>query len=150
MKTHRIGLNGSPNTIARDATRLCLLLAVGLGFSACQPTAKVAEAEGEDVTGIYTLVSVDGSKTPAVVSHDGARLEVRSGVFTIHADGTCNSKMIFVPPSGLESTREVAATYTQDDSTLHMQWKGAGKTIGTVDGNTFTMNNEGMIFVYEK
>jgi hypothetical protein len=31
-----------------------------------------------------------------------------------------------------------------------MQWEGAGTTVGTVEGNDFTMNNEGMVFVYRK
>jgi len=31
-----------------------------------------------------------------------------------------------------------------------MQWKGAGITTGTIEGSTFTMNNEGMKFVYKK
>jgi hypothetical protein len=148
MKTHRIGLVPNPATLARHATHLGLLVAVGLCWSACQPQVEVSE--GTDVSGTYTLVTVNGSKTPAVVSHEGAKLEVRSGTFTIKADGTCSSRMIFVPPSGTESTREVTATYTREGSTLHMKWKGAGKTQGTVEGNTFTMNNEGMIFVYEK
>ena len=31
-----------------------------------------------------------------------------------------------------------------------MQWQGAGMTTGTVEGNTFTMENEGMVFVYQR
>ena len=31
-----------------------------------------------------------------------------------------------------------------------MKWQGAGLTTGTVEGNTFTMDNEGMLFVYKK
>jgi hypothetical protein len=58
--------------------------------------------------------------------------------------------MLFVPPSGAESTREVSATYMREGSQLNMQWKGAGKTSGTIKGNTFTMDNEGMVFTYQK
>jgi hypothetical protein len=29
-------------------------------------------------------------------------------------------------------------------------WDGAGTTTGTVDGTTFTMDNEGMLFVYRR
>ena len=98
---------------------------------------------------MYALVSVNGKPVPASVAHQGATLQVRSGAFTINADGTCVSKMIFVPPSGTEATREVRATYTKDGSKLTMQWNGAGKTVGTIDGNTFTMENEGMALVYD-
>ena len=31
-----------------------------------------------------------------------------------------------------------------------MQWEGAGTTTGTAQGDNFTMDNEGMIFVYKK
>ena len=31
-----------------------------------------------------------------------------------------------------------------------MQWKGAGETVGTIQGNTVTMDNDGMVFVYSK
>lgn len=47
-------------------------------------------------------------------------------------------------------TREVNATYTQQGPNLIMEWEGAGTTEGTVEGDSFTMNNEGMIFVYKK
>ncbi len=100
--------------------------------------------------GHYALVSVDGKPVPADVSHDGAKLEVRSGSFTIDADGTCRTTTVFVPPTGREVAREVSATYTQEGATLTMRWKGAGMTIGSVEGSTFTMNNEGMLFVYTK
>jgi hypothetical protein len=87
---------------------------------------------------------------PASVSHDGTALQVRSGSFTIKTDGTCGTKTVFVPPSGSEATREVGATYTKEGSKLTMKWQGAGMTTGTIEGNTFTMENEGMVFVYKK
>ena len=103
-----------------------------------------------DATGVYTLVTVNGSKLPATVSHEGTKLGVRSGTFTINPDGTCKSQVTFVPPSGAEATREVKASYTQKGSKLAMRWEGAGATTGEIKGNTFTMNNEGMIFSYQK
>jgi len=66
------------------------------------------------------------------------------------AAGTCSTKTVFVPPSGTEVAREVSATYTKDGPRLTMQWKGAGTTVGTIQGNTFTMDNEGMVLVYRK
>ena len=58
--------------------------------------------------------------------------------------------MTFVPPSGAEATLVRAATYTREGGKLSMQWEGAGSTTGTVEGNTFTMDNEGMVFVFRK
>ena len=127
---------------------MCVLLTAGLLLSACKPEAQVAK--DVDPTGVYALVSVNGNAVPASVSHDGTALQVRSGTFTIKADGTCGTKTVFVPPSGQEATREVSATYTKEGSKLTMKWQGAGMTTGTIEGNTFTMDNEGMLFVYRK
>jgi hypothetical protein len=122
--------------------------ALALFVAACQKQPPASAAA--DPAGVYTLVSVDGKPVPASVSHGGAAMQVRSGTFTITADGSCSSRILFVAPSGEEATREVSATYTRDGSQLRMQWKGAGRTVGTVDGQIFTMNNEGMLFVYKK
>src|ERR1041385_3610434 len=85
-------------------TQLSLLLAAGLLLPGCGGNAKVASAH--DPTGAYTLVTVNGSKVPTTVSHEGSAIEVRSGTFTVNADGTCGSKTVFVPPSGSEVSRE--------------------------------------------
>lgn len=156
MKTNQNAASLKLATMTWKAVQYCLLLAAGLALSACKQEAKVTTgqeakvATGNDFSGVYTLVTVNGNKMPATVSHDGTALQVRSGTFTINTDGTCSSKVIFVPPSGAEATREVSATYTREGQTLNMQWKGAGKTVGTIEGNTFTMNNEGMVFAYKK
>ena len=42
------------------------------------------------------------------------------------------------------------ASYTRQGSKLTMKWEGAGMTTGTAEGDTFTMNNEGMVFAYRK
>jgi hypothetical protein len=138
----------SVKAITKHALQLCVLLTAGLLLSACKPEAKVAK--DFDPTGVYALVSVNGNTVPASVSHDGTALQVRSGTFTIKADGTCGTKTVFVPPSGPEATRDVSATYTKAGSKLTMKWQGAGMTTGTIAGNTFTMDNEGMLFVYKK
>lgn len=103
-----------------------------------------------DISGIYTLVSVSGNKLPFTASSEGGAPVIRSGAFTINNDGTCSSKVILSLPSGADSSREVSASYTREGSKLTMMWTGAGSTIGTVEGNTFTMDNEGMIFAYRK
>ena len=124
------------------------LLATGLVTTACKNLkSNVTDA---DLAGAYALVSVDGKELPANVSHEGTTLQVRSGTFTINVDGTCGTKTIFVPPSGKEIAREATATYTKDGPMMNMKWKGAGKTVGTIESNTFTMNNQGMVFVYCK
>jgi hypothetical protein len=51
---------------------------------------------------------------------------------------------------GRDAAIEVKATYTREGPKLTMKWQGAGTTIGTVEGDIFTMNNEGMVFAYRK
>ena len=47
-------------------------------------------------------------------------------------------------------TREVGAVFAKDGPRLTFWWDGAGTTTGTVEGTTFTMDNEGMVFVYRR
>jgi len=129
-------------------TALCFVLAAGIIMSSC--TKQQADSASEGVAGQYVLVSVDGKGVPATVSHGGVSLKVLSGAFTISADRTCSSRTVFVLPAGNETERKVAATYTLVGSELTMQWEGAGVTVGTIEGNIFTMNNEGILFVYKK
>jgi len=97
--------------------------------------------------GTYALATVDGNKVPYTVQHEGHTMTIQSGSFIINADGTCSSKMFL---EGREAAIEVKATYTREGQKLTMKWQGAGMTIGTVEGDTFTMNNEGMVLAYRK
>jgi hypothetical protein len=103
-----------------------------------------------DPAGVYALASVDGKTVPCDLAHEGAAITVKSGVFTITADGRCSSQITFSVPPGRDVNREVKAAYTRQGNELTMQWEGAGTTIGNVNGTTFTMTNEGMVFVYQK
>jgi hypothetical protein len=146
MKQIRDESNNSRQRATRDFLQWALLaLCLAMVWAGCKQQAKVA-AESNPV-GTYNLVSVDGNKVPCTVQHDGHALPVSSGTFIINPDGTCSSKMVL---SGRDSAIEVKATYTRQGSKLTMQWQGAGNTLGTVEGDTFTMNNEGMVFAYKK
>ncbi len=129
---------------------ITLLLGLTLGAVAtgCRPDSD--SHTGAAPLEVYTLVSVDGKAVPARIQHEGASLEVRSGSFTLGPERTCQSRITFVPPTGRELTRETTATYVQDGSRLMMSWKGAGKTMGILDGDQFTMTNEGTVFGYRK
>lgn len=129
---------------------LALLTAVGLTACAGAPRAAQPTPDMAQVAGSYALVSVDAKPVPASISHDGAALEVRSGTFSLGADGRCSTRTVFVPPSGREVAREVSAVYAKDGARLTMWWTGAGTTTGSVDGDTLTMNNEGLRWVYRK
>jgi len=149
MKQEPNRTNGEPQRSSRRLLQACLLsLVVVVGWTGCKQAANVAA--DVNPAGTYALVSVDGKAVPCTVQHEGHTLTIKSGSFVIGADGTCSSKVVFLPPSGSEATREVQATYTREGPKLAMKWQGAGMTIGTVEGDAFTMNNEGMIFAYRK
>lgn len=129
-------------------TYLIPITIAALVLAGCQ--GGVESTQRDDVTGIYYLVKVDGSSVPASVSHDGTAMDISSGTFIISEDGTCFSRTRFAPSGGEETMREVYAKYKIEDSRLIMKWQGAGTTEGTVKGDTFVMDNHGMIFEYEK
>lgn len=126
-----------------------------MAWAGCKQEAKVAAdtktvaATAADINpvGTYALMTVDGNKVPCNVQHEGHTTTINSGSFIINAEGTCSSKISL---AGRDAAIEVKATYTREGPKLTMQWQGAGMTIGTVEGDTFTMNNEGMIFAYRK
>jgi len=138
------------HTKALRAIPLVCALLIMLGGLSAQAGAESTPNPTNDICGVYTLVSVDGKKLPATIEHEGASLQIRSGKFTINADGNCRSQMTFVPPSGKEATVEVTATYQRMGTKLDMQWQGAGRTTGTIEGGTFTMKNEDMLLTYRK
>ncbi|MCC7377196.1 MAG: hypothetical protein IT581_21220 [Verrucomicrobiales bacterium] len=123
----------------------CALLKFGAG---CQRSP--SNVDNADISAIYHLAAIDGKKVPASVNHEGAKLEIRTGEFVIRPDGTCSSDTTFVPPSGKEARRQVDATYTRTDHELRMKWNGAGITFGHVQGDRFTMTNEGMVLEYQR
>jgi hypothetical protein len=103
-----------------------------------------------DPAGTYSLVSLDGKAVPCEVMHGETPMTIKSGVFTINADGTCQSLMKFSVAGHEDVSREVQATYTLQGAQLTMKWEQAGTTLGRVDGNHFTMTNEGMVLAYQK
>jgi hypothetical protein len=147
-RPHRAASTESDTQTCRIAALGLLALLLSLALTGCKhsprPTANL------NPTGIYTLTNVDGQKVPCRVQHDGVDLSITSGTFTITTNGQCHSVMIFVPPNHAEVRREVSATYTQNGAELTMQWERAGVTKGRLNGNQFTMNNEGMVLTYEK
>jgi hypothetical protein len=149
MNQQQNDLNGQPQQPSRHFVQVCLLpLLTAAVWVGCSQPARVDT--NVNPVGHYALVSVNGNKAPCTVQHEGHTLNVQSGAFIINADGTCSSKMVFSVTPGHEVNREVKATYTLQGSTLTMHWEGAGMTTGTVQDDTFTLNNEGMIFAYRK
>ena len=149
MKTQLAPTNFNLETCAPRIAALSLLaVLLLLALTGCKNGTRAPA--NINPAGVYTLVSVDDKNVPCNVTHEGATLTVKSGVFTINPDGTCRSLSIFSVPPNPDVRREVKATYTQTGAELTMRWEGAGMTKGQINGSTFTMNNEGMIFSYRK
>jgi hypothetical protein len=128
---------------------MCLLAVILLlASTGCKNETRATTAINP--AGGYTLVSVDGKNVPSNLIHEGVAMIVKSGSLIINTDGTCISHSVFAVPPHQDINREVKATYTQQGAELTMRWQGAGMTKGQINGNTFTMNNEGMIFSYRK
>ena len=127
---------------------LILIFAAAVLLLACQ--AGVKSVDGSGVAGVYTLDKVDGTPIPGVIDHDGVNMRLHAGKFVIKPNGKCTSTTVFMAPNGEEMTRDVSANYTLEGSRLIMKWAGAGITTGMVEGDTFTMDNHGMIFEYKR
>jgi hypothetical protein len=128
-----------------------MILALALALVWTGSMHGVKAADDINPTGTYILLSVNGNSAPYTLTHEGVNLIIKKGFFTINSDGTCISNITLVPPNKVEVNNEVKATYTLAGSTLTMTWaQTGGVTTGTVSGNTFTMNNEGMAFIFQK
>lgn len=141
--------NTKPQTAASRFPALCLISAfLLLAVAGCKP--KAGGNANVDPAGVYTLVSVNGKSVPCNLTHEGVVLTVKSGVFTITADGHCTSQTTFCVSTNRDVNRDVKATYTRNGTELTMRWEGAGMTKGNVNGNTFTMTNEDIVLAYRK
>ena len=129
--------------------RLSLALWVmGLYLSACSEAPKAAKTP--EPAGTYSLFAINGNALPYTPPHEGGAPQVRSSVFTLNADQTFSMTMTYGDPSGNAFSRDFSGTYTLQGSVFTFQWKGAGTTTATIEGNTFTMDNEGVLFAYRK
>ena len=128
---------------------MMVLSAMGLFLTGCQDTSKPT-TQASAHTGTYTLVTVDGNKVPYTPVPEGSGPQVQSGSFTLNADGSVTHATNFGQVDGKELSHDSSGTYTLDDSRLSFQWKGGGTTTATLDGNTLTLDWEGVIFVYRR
>ncbi|MGZ8940351.1 MAG: hypothetical protein ACXW32_14185 [Limisphaerales bacterium] len=148
----KISFNAKPHSLSQSALRFCLfttLLALTFVlFTGCK-SHRVQQNAGAPAE-TYALISVDGQPVPCSVTHNGGNLKINSGVFRFRPDGHCESSIELVSPAGQPVRKNVTATYSRDGEALTFQWKGAGKTKGTLSGDVFTMDNEGMVFSYQR
>lgn len=138
------------STLENYVPRL-LALALLAGLILC------LQARGQDTNapvvkpvGVYALASVDGKPVPCTIQHGQQTMLIESGSFTITTNNQCLSRMTVTLGKQTNIVCDTKATYTLKGTTLDMLWQNGGRTEGMVAGNTFTMGNEGMTFVYRK
>jgi len=149
MKTKSNTNHYQPQPATPRFPHLCLFWAcLMLAATGCKPAADVSA--NPDPVGVYTLASVDGKSVPCELVHEGVTLTIKSGVFTINPDGTCRSQMAFTVPAHGDQSTDMKATCRRQGAELTMKWQGAGRTLGNVHGNLFTMTNEDMVLAYRK
>lgn len=118
----------------------------GTGSNASPAFGKAAESG--DFAGTYNLVTVDGHAIPYAPMHEGQQApQIVSSGLTLNEDGTFVSTMSYNNPT---MSRDFKGTYAKVGADYVLTWEGAGQTRVTIDGSTLTMNNEGMLFVYQK
>ena len=136
--------NYTPRIVA-----LCLLaIALLLIFTGCKNDS--SSTINPNISGVYTLITIDDKTVPCELSHEGQPMAIKSGTFTFTPDGLCRSRMLFSVGSRKDMDLERKASYTTLGTDLTMEWEGAGITKGSIHDNTFTMTNEGMVLCYRK
>ncbi|HIK97839.1 MAG TPA: hypothetical protein EYG10_07030 [Gammaproteobacteria bacterium] len=124
------------------------ILGLGLCLTGCRT--HTPENNNSNSSGVYKLVSINDHELPYSPPHAGGAPEVRAGEITLIEDGSFTSAMNYGLPDGKETGREFKGSYSRNGSDFHLKWEGAGTTTASLEGDTFTMNNEGVLFAYRK
>ena len=109
-----------------------------------------AQSVDSTISGYYQLVSVNDESVPGIVNHRFTQLRIHAGDFTIRSDGSCSTRLEFSPPFGGKELRVSHCEYEQEGSQLTMRWLGAGQTVGELAGSSFSTDNQGMEFVFQR
>ncbi len=109
-----------------------------------------AQSVDSTISGYYQLVSVNDEAVPGLVNHRFTQLRIHAGDFTIRSDGSCSTRLEFSPPFGGKELRVSHCEYEQEGSQLTMRWLGAGQTVGELAGSSFSTDNQGMEFVFQR
>lgn len=106
------------------------------------------------VAGTYELRSVNGASLPALYYQEpGYRLEVLNANFTIETDGTYSEALILretVNGSTSTTSQSTYGFYDYLDGELTFDEASGRRYYGFVDGNTLTVEDEGVRMVYRR
>lgn len=132
--------------------RRLLSLALALAIVGCGSDSS-SEPTNASVAGTWSLVSVNGAALPFILSAS-PKIELLSSVVTVASNGTFTSSTQTRTTIGTQATTSTSTqsgTYTLSGSAVAIRsTDGSTVQAGSVSGNTLTLAQTGLVFVYQK
>ena len=134
--------------------RRALLLVAFLTLGACQDNTGVSSLSSEDITGTFSMRTVNGAAMPFTFQSGGGSVTVTADVLTVLANGTWSEITSY--------TQTINAQTTSGDSPDGGTWQRLGTSLvfrstagtagytGTFTGNGFTMSDGTYAFTFSK
>ena len=139
----------------RFLTVVMVTLAGGL-LTACGDDDDATGTGGTSIFGTYALQTIAGTSLPAVLLEvPDFKIEVTAGSVRLNSDNTYSiSISLRLTDAGTVTTETEtgAGTYTASGSTIQFSEPGTGEGpfTGSISGNTLTIIDEGVTFVFRK
>lgn len=134
--------------------RRLLSLTLAFAILACGGDDSTSVPTNASVAGTWTLQTVNSSPLPFTLATTPAKIELLSNVVTVSSNGTYSSSLTTrttVSGQATTATSTAAGTYTLSGNAVAIR-SNDGTTVqaGTVSGNTLTLAQTGLVFVYQK
>ena len=134
--------------------RRLLSLALALAIVGCGSDSS-SEPTTASVAGTWSLQSVNGGALPFILSASNPKIELLSNVVNVSANGTWTSTTQTRTTIGTQAPTTASSTqsgtYTLSGSAVSIRsTDGSTVQAGTVSGNTLTLAQTGLVFIYQK
>jgi hypothetical protein len=109
-----------------------------------------------NITGTYTLQSVNGQSLPYVLVVETAHVygwTLTAGSTTLNQDMTASSSAtVTVTDSGTSSTTTVTdiGTYTHTNGAITVTWASSTPDSGSIVGSKLTLTDDGDVYIFQK
>lgn len=134
--------------------RRLLSLTLALALIACGDDDSTSAPTSASVAGTWNLQTVNGSALPFTLSAASPKIELLSSSVNVTANGTWTSTTQTRTTIGTQATTASSTqsgTYTLSGSAVSIRsTDGTTVQAGTVSGNTLTLAQTGLTFVYQK
>jgi hypothetical protein len=134
--------------------RRLLSLTLALALIACGDDDSTSVPTNASVAGTWNLQTVNGSALPFTLSASSPKIELLSSSVNVTANGTWTSTTQTRTTIGTQATTASSTqsgTYTLSGSAVSIRsTDGTTVQAGSVSGNTLTLAQTGLTFVYQK